>query len=468
MNRSLLLFFCLFYLCMSAHPASLVQGMMDGQARVQIVPLEATSGDSLALEVRNASEAEVAWHVPPGLVAQPENASAPPMAIRRLKGRRVDAQRYEPAEAIMLKPGEGAQYVVEAYSMDLRKPAAGRDTVYTLVAMREDLGQLFHLAGELGASNHVIQAAVWIAVMDVPREQLRQAIPIPAEDFEAATDLALRVVKKATPTPPAVRLTPSQTESEATEPPLVLEATDVRMGKDRETPAATVALRYRWTVPPPQRPRVYIMALRFEGSGLTSAVVPGRMIFDETEGAYESVVEQGALQGQGELVYAVLQGLTEAADPKVLNQAFDALSKEPSSVLISNLLRVPIRWPGASGSPLDNALAVISNSPATAFVPTPRPRVTPQTTPAPQPAQALDRALPQPLAIELPLPNGGKLKGTLLGVRDGQLVLSGQRRLFVFDPAHLGTPQAIQAHATQATDASTAAQWAAIASLLAP
>lgn len=487
-SRILPFIIALILVCEWGHAASILQGMIQGQVRVTLTSARGTtSGDSMSMQVLNVSSSEVTLEVPSGLIARPENAAAPSMAIRALKGRRVDEDRYEPLQSIRLKPNEQAVYVLEAYSVEIGKPAPAQNSVYSLDGMHEDLGRLFAMASKLDVKQGTLQAAVWILTSPLPLEQLKNAIPVSPQEFGVAADLAQEAKRKGAPIAPTL---PTQSAalqtpvaSAARQAPLiVLESTSIQIGQEGKRRSATVGLRYKWSVPPAQRPAVYVVAVRFESSEMTSAVVPGRMVFDGGEGAYESVVEQGALQGKGELVYAVLRDMTEATDSVKLNKIFDEFSKQTPPGVISNVLRVPVDWRTQGDTPLDHALAVISGTPVLATVTpaataiaTPIPAQGPAATPkslmaaAAKTPAALDKALATPVTIDLQMKNGGILRGELLGVRQGKLVLKGRMREFEFTPSPLGTAEEILAQAQSAQKSGKmpeAAQWAAIASLL--
>lgn len=468
-------------------PATIMQGVISNEVQVQLSSLGATSGDSLVMDVRNLSKVQQIWEVPPGLVVEPQSASAPPMVIRALKGRRVDESRYEAMDRIQLEGGASGQFVLEGYSMDMRRSATTNGAAYTISALRNDLAQMFAISVKTGATSRVVQTAVWLAAMDVPPAQIQAALQLPVAEFNQALNLASTVRSdlkiSATPRPAVLPMQSAPTTKPASgEPPLFLEFKKLTIGSDAKRRSATVRMAYRWTVPPEKRPSVYIIAVRFESAEVVSAVVPARMEFDGNDGEYESVVEQGALKGKGDFVYAVLGDMTAATGVEVLNKKFDEFAKQPSKELLSNILRVPVDWRANSDSPLDSALALISapaSAPASQPISvSPMPQFSPKPTPVmakrPQPSptatpKPMTRVLEKPQVIDLPLKNGGVLRGELLGMRDGQLVMKGRAWEFEFDPASIGTPQEILAEAQSALQAgrgSHARQLASIAGLL--
>ncbi len=446
----------------ASHAETLGEAIAARRASVKIASLGHLSGDALVAEVSNNSSGNADWSLEPGQLAEPDNALAPRMVIRRVKGRRVDAERYEPLESIQLQRGEKGQFVLEAYSTEIRKPEPAKGTAYLLSQVRPDLAQVFSDATRLGVSGQVVQTAIWILTTDEPMEDLQKAIPVAEKDFHTASDLAQRARPllpgksgvAAQAIAPLPQLTPPPAPVSYT-PLVMLRADGLTIGQTGKNRSATLRLGYEWQVAPDQRPSNYTVCLRFESAKLTSAVVPGRMEFDGNDGMYQSVVEQGVLEGKGTLVYAVFRDIPETISPVVLTQMFDNLGKEPQSALMSNVLKVPIDWGSKAESALDVALEVISTSPTLsnkAGAPeahllftdkysakgnaTPAAMMTP--TPQPTPQTEMDRVLPQAVAINLPLKNGGVLTGHLIGCRAGKLVLRGQKVEFEFDPRTIG------------------------------
>jgi hypothetical protein len=208
--------------------------------------------------------------------------------------------------------------------------------------------------------------------------------------------------------------------------------------------------------------------MRFETPDVTSAVMVANLDFNETEGRYDMVVEQGKLEGRGELVYGVFGNLTTAALQPELEALFDA-EGEGAARRISNWLRMPLDWgleeqPLASASeasspPKEKDIPLVQDMEETASA-TPRPRLTPV------PLEDRD----WPVWVALPLKNGGILRGNLSGMQDGRLVVQVGSQRILFDPARLKhSPRELLAEAQSAYAGGgghSARQYAAAAMLL--
>ncbi|MCX7017006.1 MAG: hypothetical protein NTW86_31345 [Candidatus Sumerlaeota bacterium] len=468
-----------------AAPSPLIVAIAAGEAQIVATALGGTSGDTLRLEVVNQTAQERTWRLLPGAVALSGNPAVPDFAIRRIRGRSVDPQRYEPTDVIQLKPGETGVYVCEAYSMNFQRENPSSAARYTLSAPRPPLQKLFQAAERANPSTRAMQAAVWGLLTQIKKDDLMRRFPVSDEEYALAEGLirmsegqpqpALTPLfgsSAPAPTFAAPRLAtvadlPSPSGEPASEPAsgptLQLKAGFVSFAQRDGQPVASAPILFQWTVPTSARPQTYVGALRFEGEDVVTSVSPGDIRFDEDAGRFDALVPRGDLRGQGDLVYAVIGGVSPQTDPAKLDELFDT-PEELRRQSVSNILRIPVNWdalgaasrPAAAGAPASSSAAPAS-----------RPAATPAATGRrrPRPSSA-----PTSVEVSLPLKNGGMLHGVLIGVENGQLVLEYKSRRFTCDPRKLSeTPEQLLAEALKAhADGrdSTALQYAFAASLL--
>ncbi len=329
-------------------PAALAQNL----AQAVIRGANASSGDSLVIEATNLTGQEQAWRIAPGTLARSRHPNAPDMAIRRVKGRRFDAARYQPGEAIRLGPHESAAFVCEAYSLDFRKANPASAHLFQFDKPDAMAQRLFAAAQQIQAPPRAIQAAIWIARNGAGQAELARRFPVLPGEFAMAQGL-VRMAESA----PASGLAAGALSRPATASPsapaveLSIEADAPEFAFGEDGLAVSIPIRYKWEIAPARRPRIVAICHRLESAAGAGPIAIEAPALADGEGRFLLAVEGLDPAFGGELAIAALRDVTIATAADQARQLFEEDAPKPRG-RISNMLRVPLAGgPAAASAP---------------------------------------------------------------------------------------------------------------------
>lgn len=167
--------------------------IQQGLVEARILGKGGSSGDTIDLELRKtpkAGDAPLTLSVSTGLLLDSRDGAYQDMVVSRVKGRIVDAYRYDPANEIVLDSNEEQSYLAEAYCAEFEKGNPTRRTEFSVTKPDQALTCVLERAKAGQLSVRATQAAIWIVTDDVTYERLAGKFPVSEEEWEAAKDAA--------------------------------------------------------------------------------------------------------------------------------------------------------------------------------------------------------------------------------------------------------------------------------------
>ncbi len=157
----------------------------------RIYGVGSSSGDSIMIDVKRVVNYTLEIEIEVGREITTSISSEQNMAIRRIKGKPMDATRYEPAVKITLDTQEIKTYILEAYCLEFDKDNPSGQNRFSIGGINTEIKKIFNAADELPDAGSIaaIQIAIWVMTDDISRQDIEEKLDISEGDIQNAKTL---------------------------------------------------------------------------------------------------------------------------------------------------------------------------------------------------------------------------------------------------------------------------------------
>lgn len=178
-----------------SEPLSLADAAQQGFVEYTILGRDASSGDSLSIEIRRTRNDDVAVYVEPGTVFTTESQESQDMVAFGVSGALIEpgTDQLEPTDTIDLQDDLPHVYLLEAYCLnfELENPSPQDRFVPAAVDLR--LATLLKEAKTTGLTMPATQAAVWMDHDHITKQEIQTKFDASDQELEDAWALLQRL-----------------------------------------------------------------------------------------------------------------------------------------------------------------------------------------------------------------------------------------------------------------------------------
>jgi hypothetical protein len=176
-------------------PLSLADAAQQGFVEYTVLGTDASSGDSLRIEIRRTSNDDVTVNVEPGTVFTTESRESQSMVAFGVSGAEIEpgTDQLERTDTIDLWDDLPHVYLLEAYCLDFELENPSPQDRFVPAAVDSRLATLLKEAKTAGLTMPATQAAIWMDHGHITKQEIQTKFDASDQELEDAWELLQRL-----------------------------------------------------------------------------------------------------------------------------------------------------------------------------------------------------------------------------------------------------------------------------------